>query len=49
MATDPDPYANGLCPYGEDIAPGSGCILPAGHEPVDRHLVTDGDLDEEDR
>ena len=40
-----DPYANGVCPFGEDIAPGAGCILPAGHEPADRHIVTDGDLD----
>ncbi|MGW5711634.1 hypothetical protein [Streptomyces olivaceus] len=32
-----------LCPFGEGDAPGSGCILPAGHEPANRHLVTPGD------
>lgn len=41
-----DPYANGLCPYGEDWAPGAGCIKPAGH--TGAHLVTPGDADPED-
>ena len=40
-----DPYANGICTYGEDIAPGAGCIKPAGH--TGAHLVTNGDLDDE--
>ncbi|MFD0078201.1 hypothetical protein ACFVIY_37870 [Streptomyces sp. NPDC127166] len=44
-----DPYANGVCPFGEGTAPGAGCILPAGHEPANRHVVTAGDdLDDED-
>lgn len=41
-----DPYANGLCPYGEDWAPGAGCIKPAGY--TGAHLVTPGDADPED-
>ncbi|WP_333758444.1 hypothetical protein [Streptomyces sp. ISBFB 2968] len=32
-----------LCPFGEGDAPGSGCILPAGHQPANRHVVTPGD------
>lgn len=36
----PNPYANGMCPYGEGEASGSGCIKPAGHDGV--HLVTPG-------
>ncbi|MGW3387303.1 hypothetical protein [Streptomyces cinereoruber] len=42
-----DLYANGLCPYGEDLAPGSGCILPAGHD-GSGHLVVPGDTDDLD-
>jgi hypothetical protein len=34
-----------LCPFGEGDAPGSGWILPAGHEPANRHVVTPGDAD----
>lgn len=42
----PDPYANGICPYGEDQAPGSGCIKPAGHDGA--HLITPGDTSDLD-
>lgn len=35
------------CSFGEDDAPGAGCILPAGHEPANRHLVVPGDADDE--
>lgn len=35
-----DLYANGVCPYGEGEASGSGCIKPAGHDGA--HLVTPG-------
>ncbi|WP_159030390.1 hypothetical protein [Streptomyces sp. CB01201] len=49
--TDFDPYADGVCPFGEDEAPGSGCIKPVGH--VQRgdlaHCVTPGDADDEER
>jgi hypothetical protein len=45
MADQTDPYANGICTYGETRAPGSGCIKPAGH--LGGHLVTDGDTDAE--
>ncbi|MET8113748.1 hypothetical protein [Streptomyces prasinus] len=38
--------AGELCPFGEGDAPGSGCILPAGHEPANRHIVTPGDVDD---
>lgn len=41
----PNPYANGVCTYGEDQAPGSGCIKPAGHNGA--HLVTPGDTDDD--
>ncbi|ELP67629.1 hypothetical protein STRTUCAR8_08605 [Streptomyces turgidiscabies Car8] len=41
-ATDP-----GWCTFGEDDAPGSGCILPAGHQPPNRHIVTPGDTDDD--
>ena len=34
-----------FCTFGEGDAPGSGCILPAGHEPANRHLYTPGDGD----
>lgn len=41
---DPDPYAAaGVCSFGEDEAPGAGCIKPAGHNGA--HLVTPGDRD----
>lgn len=43
MTDQPDPYANGICTYGEDIAPGAGCIKPAGHNGA--HLITQGELD----
>jgi hypothetical protein len=36
----------GWCSFGEDDAPGAGCILPAGHEPANRHVVTPGDTDD---
>lgn len=42
----PNPYANGMCTYGEDQAPGSGCIKPAGHNGA--HYVTPGDTDDHD-
>ncbi|MFD8839812.1 hypothetical protein [Streptomyces griseofuscus] len=41
-------YPNGVCTYGENRAPGSGCIKPSGHDGA--HLVTPGDpsqLDDE--
>ncbi|MFD9444985.1 hypothetical protein [Streptomyces sp. NPDC060001] len=37
-----------FCTFGEDDAPGAGCILPAGHEPANRHVVTYGDTDDSD-
>jgi hypothetical protein len=40
-ASKADPYANGVCTYGEDQAPGGGCIKPAGHDGA--HLVTPGE------
>lgn len=36
-----------FCSFGEGDAPGSGCILPAGHQPPNRHVVTPGDTDDE--
>lgn len=41
-----DPFANGVCSYGEGRAPGSGCIKPAAHDGP--HAVVPGDLDPED-
>jgi hypothetical protein len=41
-----DLYADGMCTYGEDQAPGAGCIKPAGHDGA--HLVTPGDTSELD-
>lgn len=41
-------YEKGLCTFGEGDAPGSGCILPAGHQPASRHIVTAGDADIDD-
>jgi hypothetical protein len=38
---------SGWCTFGEGDAPGSGCILPAGHEPANRHVVTPGDTDDD--
>ena len=35
----------GWCSFGEDDAPGAGCIKPAGH--TGAHLVTPGDVDDE--
>jgi hypothetical protein len=37
----------GFCRFGVTSAPGSGCILPAGHEPANRHVVTPGDVDDD--
>lgn len=37
----------GWCTFGEGDAPGAGCILPAGHEPPNRHVVTPGDTDDD--
>ncbi|MFH8867106.1 hypothetical protein [Streptomyces griseus] len=42
-AGKPDAFANGVCPFGEDQGRGAGCILPAGHMPANRHVVTPGD------
>ena len=39
----PKPKDGTWCTYGEDDAPGAGCILPAGHEPANRHVVVPGD------
>lgn len=44
--TTPDPYADGVCTFGEGTAPGSGCIRPAGH--TGAHYVTPGDVDDEE-
>lgn len=41
-----DPFANGVCPFGEERAPGAGCIKPAGHDGA--HCVVPGDTDEEE-
>jgi hypothetical protein len=41
-----DPYADGICTFGEDQAPGAGCIKPAGHDGA--HLVTPGDTSQLD-
>ncbi|MET9056179.1 hypothetical protein ABZW50_34145 [Streptomyces bacillaris] len=46
MTESTDPYADGICPYGEGRAPGSGCIKPKGHDGA--HLVTPGDVDLDD-
>jgi hypothetical protein len=35
-----------FCDFGVTDAPGSGCVLLAGHEPANRHIVTPGDEDE---
>lgn len=43
-----EPVEETFCTFGEGDAPGSGCILPAGHEPANRHVVTPGDVDLED-
>lgn len=37
-----------FCSFGEGEAPGSGCILLAGHEPASRHVVTPADVDLDD-
>jgi hypothetical protein len=42
------PEETGWCTFGEDDAPGAGCILPAGHQPPNRHLVTPGDVEFDD-
>lgn len=42
------PEGETFCSFGEGEAPGSGCILPAGHEPANRHVVTPGDVDLDD-
>lgn len=41
------PTSDRFCTFGVTDVPGSGCVLLAGHEPANRHVVTDGDLDEE--
>ncbi|MFD9752640.1 hypothetical protein [[Kitasatospora] papulosa] len=46
IADATDPFANGVCTYGEDRAPGAGCIKPVGHDGA--HLVTPGDADPDD-
>lgn len=43
LAGRPNAFVNGVCTYGEDQGHGAGCILPAGHEPANRHVVTPGD------
>lgn len=47
-AERPEPVEETFCSFGEGDAPGSGCILPAGHQPPNRHLVTPGDVDDAD-
>jgi len=42
----PNRFPNGVCTFGEDAAPGAGCIKPAGHDGA--HYVTPGDTDDED-
>lgn len=37
-----------FCDFGVTDASGSGCILMAGHEPANRHVVTPGDTDDGD-
>ncbi|QQC89860.1 hypothetical protein [Streptomyces alfalfae] len=37
-----------FCDFGVTSVSGSGCILLAGHEPANRHVVTPGDTDDED-
>lgn len=32
-----------FCTFGATSVRGSGCVLPAGHEPANRHVVTPGD------
>jgi hypothetical protein len=44
-AANPQPTAEGFCTFGVTDAPGSGCVLLAGHEPANRHIVTPGDDD----
>jgi hypothetical protein len=43
MTAADGPYADGVCDYGEEWAPGAGCLLPAGHDGP--HCVADGDTD----
>ncbi|MDL5205099.1 hypothetical protein [Streptomyces sp. ALI-76-A] len=43
----PKPKEGTWCSFGEGDAPGAGCILPAGHEPANRHVVVPGDVDDE--
>lgn len=40
---NPDPFAKGVCTYGEDQAPSAGCMKPAGHDGA--HLITPADVD----
>ena len=42
----PEPDPETFCPFGEDEAPGAGCIKPGGHDGP--HLVTPGDADLDD-
>jgi len=47
-AETPEAQGETFCTFGVTSAPGSGCLLPAGHEPANRHIVTPGDTDDED-
>jgi hypothetical protein len=46
MTDKPNPYADGVCPHGENRAKGSGCIKPNGH--AGAHCVVPGEPDEDD-
>lgn len=39
-------FPDGVCTYGEDRAPGAGCIRPAGHD--GSHCIVPGDPDDDD-
>lgn len=41
-----DPFADGVCPFDDDLAPGAGCIKPAGHDGP--HVVTPGDTEDDE-
>ncbi|WP_309049264.1 hypothetical protein [Streptomyces sp.] len=47
-AKDTPPAEETFCDFGVTDAQGSGCVLLAGHEPANRHIVTPGDTDEDD-
>jgi hypothetical protein len=44
----PEPEQRTFCDFGVTDVPGSGCVLLAGHEPANRHVVTPGDVEEGD-